>query len=347
VRFRIAGPSGLRVSDIALGTETFGDSASAEESRKILDLYYELGGNVLDTAAGYADGRGEEIIGELLGTRRDEVIISTKYGAALSAADPNATGNHRRCMVRSVERSLRRLRTDWIDLLWLHIWDGTVPVEEVLRAMDDLVRSGKVLHVGLSDTPAWVASEAVAVARLRGWAAPTAIQAPYNFASRDAERDLLPMAAAHGMPMFAWGVLGGGLLTGKYLHPQDAARRYGEMDPGGRARLLSEAIVSAAREVSATPAQTALAWIAGGRWSAHVIPIVGVRSADQLAENLARLPAPLPREVVERLDSVVDFKPGFPNEFLRSDDVRKLVSGGFAERIDLPAGPYVWSDDQS
>lgn len=338
MRYRIAGHSGLRVAETVLGTETFGDATPVDESRRILDYYFEHGGNILDTASSYANGRSEEVIGELLGARRENVIIATKYSAANGITDPNAAGNHRRSLVRSVDRSLRRLRTDWIDLLWLHIWDGTTPVEEILHAMDDIVRCGKVLHVGFSDTPAWVVAEASAIGRIRGWSTPTAIQAPYNLATRDAERELLPMAAANGIPMFAWGVLSGGLLTGKYLSPQDSPRRYGEMELTERVRSLSTAVVSAAREISATPGQVALAWIKHSAWSAHIIPIIGVRTADQLAENLAAHCLDLPHEVINQLDKVVNFKAGFPSDFLRSDEVLDLLFGRFRSQLSVFRG---------
>jgi aryl-alcohol dehydrogenase-like predicted oxidoreductase len=335
MRYRITGHSGLRIAEAVLGTETFGDAASVEESRRILDLYFEHGGNTLDTASSYANGRSEEVIGELLGAQREKVIIATKYSAANGITEPNAAGNHRRSLVRSVDRSLRRLQTDWIDLLWLHVWDGTTPVEEILRAMDDIVRCGKVLHIGFSNTPAWVVAEALAIGRIRGWSTPTAIQAPYNLASRDAERELLPMAAANSIPMFAWGVLGGGLLTGKYLSPQDNPRRYGEMKLTERVRSLSTAIVSAAKEISATPGQVALAWVKHSVWSAHIIPIIGIRTANQLAENLTAYSLDLPHEVISQLDSIVNFKAGFPSDFLQSDDVLDLLFGRFRGQLSV------------
>jgi aryl-alcohol dehydrogenase-like predicted oxidoreductase len=180
MRYVILGRSGLRVSEICLGTMTFGEDwgwgASPEECRKIFDVFTGAGGNFIDTSNNYTDGSSERIIGDLVAGERDRFVIASKYTLSERMGDPNAAGNHRKNMVRTVEASLRRLRSDYLDLLYLHMWDFTTPVEEILRAFDDLVRSGKVLHTGFSDTPAWVVAKAVATADLRGWARPAALQ---------------------------------------------------------------------------------------------------------------------------------------------------------------------------
>src|SRR5947209_8159582 len=184
IRYRLLGSSAMRVSEVALGTMTFGErwgwGAPLPESRRMLDLFLDRGGNFVDTASNYTDGESEEQLGELIADRRDRVVLATKYTLTSDKADPNAGGNHRKNLVHTVERSLRRLRTDRVDLLWMHMWDGLTPIDEVVRALDDLVAAGKVLAIGISDTPAWVTSRAVAVAEIRGWTRPCAIQLPYG-----------------------------------------------------------------------------------------------------------------------------------------------------------------------
>src|SRR5215831_17783345 len=199
MKYRLLGRSAMRVSELAFGTMTFGEKwgwgASLDESRRMLDLYLDRGGNFVDTASNYTDGQSEEQLGELLGDRRDRIVLATKYTLTSRPTDPNAGGNHRKNMVQTLEQSLRRLRTDRIDLLWMHMYDGLTPIDEVMRALDDMVAAGKVLAIGISDTPAWVTSRGVAIGELRGWTVPCAIQLPYSISGRDAERELMPMAA--------------------------------------------------------------------------------------------------------------------------------------------------------
>src|SRR5437899_1076067 len=238
MKYRLLGRSAMRVSELALGTMTFGEKwgwgASLEESRRMLDLYLDRGGNFVDTASNYTDGQSEAFLGEMLGDRRERIVLATKYTLTSNRQDPNAGGNHRKNMVQTVERSLRRMHTDRIDLLWMHMWDGMTPIEEVMRALDDLVRAGKVLAAGISDTPAWVISRGVAIAEQRGWTVPCAIQLPYSVSGRDAERELLPMASQLGLVVTAWGVLNGGVLTGKYGRANEEPRLYGDQTPSDR-----------------------------------------------------------------------------------------------------------------
>src|SRR5262245_9458869 len=174
MKYKLLGKSGLRVSELALGAMTFGEDwgwgADSAESRRMFDAYIDRGGNFIDTASIYTNGSSERLVGELAGDRRERLVVATKYTLMTRQGDPNSSGNHRKCMMRSVETSLKRMNTDYIDLLYLHAWDNTTPVEEILRAMDDLVRSGKVLYVGISDTPAWQVSRMQAISELRGWA---------------------------------------------------------------------------------------------------------------------------------------------------------------------------------
>src|SRR6266545_5160774 len=211
MRYKLLGSSGLRASELVLGTMTFGEDwgwgASQEESRKIFERFAEAGGNFIDTANNYTDGTSERFVGEFAGADRDHFVLATKYSLTERRDDPNFGGNHRKNLVRSLEGSLQRLDTDHVDLLWLHMWDGMTPVEEVLRAMDDIVRAGKVLYVGFSDTPAWVVSGAVAIAELRAWTAPVAVQLPYSLADRAVEREELPMARTLDLAVAPWGML--------------------------------------------------------------------------------------------------------------------------------------------
>lgn len=328
----------MRVSELALGTMTFGEKwgwgASAEESRQMLDLYLDRGGNFVDTASNYTDGQSEEFLGELLGDRRDRIVLATKYTLTSRRDDPNAGGNHRKNMVQTVERSLRRMRTDRIDLLWMHMWDGITPIEEVMRAFDDLVSAGKVLAAGISDTPAWVISRAIAVAELRGWTVPSAIQLPYSVAGRDAERELLPMASKLGLAVTAWGLLNGGTLTGKYSRSDGAPRRYGDEKPSERSARAAAAINEVAVACEATPAEVCIAWALARRPEVNLIPILGARSATQLEENLGALNVKLSAEMLSRLDESSGFQVGFPRGFLAEEDVVELIFGQTRDLIE-------------
>jgi len=216
MRYRTMGRSGLRVSDLFLGTMTFGEDwgwgAPVDECRKLFSAYAEAGGNVIDTANKYTEGSSERIVGELIATDRDRFVVATKYTLADNDHDPNASGNHRKNLVRSLDASLDRLRTDRIDLLWVHIWDPSTPVEEMMRALDDVVRAGKVLYVGISDSPAWVVARANTLADWRGWTPFVGVQLPYSLLQRDGDRELLPMAEQLGVSVAALSPLGRGLL---------------------------------------------------------------------------------------------------------------------------------------
>ena len=223
MRYRLFGNTGLRLSELILGTMTFGEQggvgAPPEECRRILDAYADAGGNVLDTAINYRGGASEEILGELLKGRRDEFVLGSKYTVSRNREDPNAAGNHRKNLRLSLDTSLRRLRTDYLDIYWVHMWDRRTPVEETMRALDDEVRAGRILYLGISDTPAWIVSQANTLAHWRGWTAFAGLQVPYSLLQRDIERDLLPMADAFGMTVAAWSPLAGGVLSGKFTRP--------------------------------------------------------------------------------------------------------------------------------
>lgn len=336
MRYKLLGNSGLRVSELALGTMTFGTDwgwgADKESSRQIFEAFVEAGGNFIDTANNYTNGTSEQFVGEFIAEHRDRYVVATKYTLRLTTDDErnfNLGGNSRKSMVRSVENSLRRLNTDYIDVLYLHMWDFTTPIEEVLRAMDDLVRAGKVLYVGFSDTPAWVISHGVALAERHGWARPVVTQLPYNFASRDAERAIIPMAKTLDISVAAWGLLSGGAFTGKYNHENDEAKRYD--DASEKEKDVARQLAAFAQEMGKSPSQVAINWV---RQQANVIPILGARTLAQLEDNLGCLDFRLTDEQMAQLNEISDFKVGFPLSFLTNDHVRGLIFGDTFQYID-------------
>ncbi|HEY8524578.1 MAG TPA: aldo/keto reductase [Acidimicrobiales bacterium] len=306
---RILGRSGLRVSDACLGTMTFGTSwgfgADEATCREIYAAFREAGGTFVDTANNYTNGESEEILGRLLAGERDEVVVSTKFTLP-TAADPNSGGSHRKSLRRSVETSLRRLGTDYIDLLYVHAWDQHTPVDETLRALDDLVAAGTVLAVGVSNTPAWVIARSDLLAEMRGWARFCSVQLQYGLASRTAERELLPMARALGLHVAGWGPLGRGLLAGK---PPPAGRP--SLSPTVRAVVGEVAKVAA--ELGTEPAAVALAWV----WHRGVTPVIGARTVEQVRANLRAADLRLDDEHLARLDAVSAVRLGYPHDFVR------------------------------
>jgi aryl-alcohol dehydrogenase-like predicted oxidoreductase len=302
---------------------TFGWGADRDAARAIFDAYVGRGGNFVDTANGYADGVSEEMVGEFAKSRREELVIATKYSMPMRAGDPNSGGNSRKSMVRSVEDSLTRLRTDYVDLLYLHIWDGNTPVEEVLRAMDDLVRAGKVLYVGISDIPAWQVSRMQTIADLRGWTPLVALQIPYNLIERTVEGDLIPMAQTMGLGVVAWSPLAGGVLTGKYgkadLAPETAYTRKAVAAGNGfltaRGLEIAEVVKEVAAQVGTTPSRVALAWALLN--PAVVAPLVGARTLAQLDDNLGVFDVTLDLQQRARLAQASAVDLGFPHETLR------------------------------
>src|SRR5918996_1819704 len=335
MRYKLLGASGLRVSELALGTMTFGETwgwgASKDESRRIFDAFAEAGGNFVDTANNYTDGTSKESVSEFVASDREHFVVATKYSLSTRRDDPNAGGNHRKNMVQALDASLRRLGTDYVDLLWLHMWDGLTPVEEVMRAFDDLVRAGKVLYVGFSDTPAWVVSRAHAIATTRGWTPPVAVQLPLSLADRSAQRDLLPMARQLDLAVCAWGTLEGGTLTGKYFAEDGGARRYSHA-PGETEQALAREVVAVAEEAGCTPAQVAINWVR--QQPGLVIPIIGARTKEQARDNLGSLERELTPEQLDRLTQAAPISLGFPHSFLASDHVTQLIFGDTRPLID-------------
>ncbi len=333
MKYRLLGKSGLRVSEICLGTMTFGEEwgwgAPPEEARRVFDVFASHGGNFIDTANRYTEGTSEALVGELIASDRDRFVVGSKYSLSTRSDDPNASGNHRKNIVRSLEASLRRMKLDFLDLFWVHAWDGVTPIEEVLRAFDDLVRAGKILHAGIADAPAWVVSRANAIAELRGWTPFAGLQVEYSLIERSAERELLPMARALGIGVTPWAPLAGGLLSGKYNGgrlPADSKRRT-VMDKrlSDRNLAIATAVLKISGELRRPASQVALNWVR--QKFPGAVPIVGARTAAQMEENLACLEFELPDEEVVRLDEASAIEPGFPHDLVEEDPLRRLLAG--------------------
>jgi len=342
MKYRLFGKSGLRVSEAALGTMTFGPErgwgAPKDESRKVYDAFREAGGNFIDTANIYTDGTSESFLGEFLEVHRDSVVLATKYSNAAPGNDPNAAGNHRKSMMQAVEASLKRLRTDYIDLYWVHIWDAITPVEEVMRGLDDLVRQGKVLYVGISDVPAWWIAQANTLADLRGWSRFIGLQIPYNLIERTVERELIPMAKALDIGVTAWSPLSNGVLTGKYhghggseLGRMNSETMKTFMPEQQRATRIVAAVKIVSEQTGCSMAQVALAWL---RYRpVPVIPIIGARKLTQLQDNLASFDLELSAEHLKSLEEASRVELGFPQDLYAIKAVGAIRYGGMRDRI--------------
>lgn len=325
--YRLLGRSGLRVSPLSLGTMSFGITAdwgtSEADAERMFNHYVEHGGNFVDTANFYADGESERVLGRLMASRREQMVVATKYSLTMRPGDPNASGNHRKNMMQAVESSLRRLNTDYIDLFYLHIWDARTPVEEILRAFDDLVRAGKILYVGISDTPAWQISRMQVITDLRGWAPLVALQIPYNLTERTVEREFMPMAQELGLGVLPWSPLAGGVLSGKYNRADLEAARQPLTQLSDRKSInlatgrlnersleIAATLKDVADEMGQPAAQVALAWTLQN--PAVVSPIIGARTFSQFETNLAALNVSFSEEQLARLDEVSKVDLCFP-----------------------------------
>jgi aryl-alcohol dehydrogenase-like predicted oxidoreductase len=343
MRYKILGRSGLRVSEISLGAMTFGEEwgfgASKDESRSVFNSYAEAGGNFIDTANKYTNGTSERLVGEFLQEDRDRFVLATKYSLSTRERDPNASGNHRKNLVQSLEASLGRLRVDYVDLLWLHAWDHTTPAAEVMRALDDLIRAGKVLHIGISDAPAWVVAQSNTIAELRGWTQFTALQIEYSLIERTVERELLPMARSFGLAITPWAALAGGLLTGKFTRATtseaDTKRAaWNERRMTESNLRIAKAVDAVADELGHSSAQVAINWVR--QQPGNIIPILGARTAEQLRQSLGCLDFEIPPEQLARLDEVSAVPLGFPYDFLNRERTQEILYGDLADRIDRP-----------
>ncbi|MGW6296312.1 aldo/keto reductase [Streptomyces sp. NPDC055058] len=339
--YRLLGRSGLRVSPLALGTATFGTEwgwgAEQDDARKLFDLYVERGGNFVDTAPTYTNGSSECLLGQFIHDHRDSLVVATKYTTLRRSGDPNSGGAHRKSLFASVEASLRQLNTDYIDLLYLHVWDFTTPVEEVLRGMDDLVRQGKVLYVAMSNIPAWQVSRMQAIADLRSWSPLVALQIEYSLAERTGERDLIPMAREMGLGVIPYSPLAGGVLSGKYsrddlietnIDSGDGTRKAFNLALGTlteRSLSIADVVKDVAAEQDRTPAQVGLAWTLQNPGVSATL--IGARTPEQLEDNLGALDVDLTGSQLASLDEVSKIDLGFPHALLASDHIRAVTAG--------------------
>lgn len=339
--YRLLGRSGLRVSPLSLGTMTFGTEwgwgADDAEARRIFDAYVDRGGNFIDTSVNYTNGASERIVGGLIKAKRERIVLATKFTMARDMGNINSGGNHRFNLVRSVETSLRQLDTDRIDLMYLHAWDYTTRPDEVMRALDDLVRAGKILYLGICNTPAWRVAEMQTLADLRGWSPLVALQVEYSLVERTAEHELLPMARAMGLGVLPWSPLGGGILTGKYgradLSDENdadvAAHRKGVIASTGhlnqRSLDIADVVGQVAEEIGASRSQVAIAWAL--RNPAVVSPIIGARTLAQAEDNLGALQVALSEAQLNRLDQASAIAPIFPARFIGRPMAQQLIFG--------------------
>lgn len=345
MKYKLLGRSGLKVSEICLGTMTFGEEwgkgfgSNKKESRKIFDTFINAGGNFFDTANFYTKGTSETYLGEFIKPQREKYVVATKYTLTTNPEDPNASGNHRKNMMQSLHASLKRLNTDYIDLYWIHAWDNMTPIDEVMRALDDMVRAGKILYTGSSDTPAWVVSQCNTLADLRGWTPFIALQLEYSLIERTIEREFFPMSKALDLSIVAWSPLGMGVLTGKYSKGTPKDSRFGTIQDEMMQRYITkrnlkiaETVVEIAGEIGKTPSQVALAWL---RQKAHnLIPIVGAKNVQHLIDNLESLKVELTYEQMQRLDEVSKIELDFPQELLSRDFMRHNIHGNYFELIE-------------
>ena len=346
MRYKLFGKhTGLRVSELVLGAGTFGTrwghGAEPDEASRIFNAYADAGGNFIDTANGYQFGQSEEILGDLLSGRRDEFVLATKF---TFQTDPKAgilvTGNSRRSMVSSVEASLKRLKTDRIDLYWAHVSDGVTPLEEIVRSFDDLARAGKILYAGLSDFPAWRVARAATIAELRGVTPIAGLQVEHSLVERTTEQELLPAGQALGLGIVAWSPLGGGVLTGKYRRGETGRREgfggrvFQEENSSHRAAIL-DTLIAVAKDAGVTPAEIAIAWVA----AKGSLPIIGPRTRAQLENNLAAAKVTLSPAQIMRLDEASAIAPVFPFRMLNNPETQQGFTGGKLEQFDAPVEP--------
>jgi aryl-alcohol dehydrogenase-like predicted oxidoreductase len=347
MRYKLFGKhTGLRVSELVLGTANFGGAwgghgANPDEARSIFDGYASAGGNFIDTANGYQDGQSEQFVGDLLTGRRDEFVLSTKFAVKTDAnSGILVTGNSRQAMVASVEASLKRLKTDRIDLYWAHVDDGVTPLEEIVRGFDDLVRAGKILYAGLSNFPAWRVARAATIAELRGTVPIAGIQVEHSLVQRATEQDLIPSSQALGLAVVAYSPLGGGVLTGKYRNHSSETRRDKAWGGAGfqpentpQRSAIIDTLIAVANEAAVTPGEIAIAWVA----AKGSLPIIGPRTLTQLDSNLAAARVVLSPEQIARLDQVSAVPRGYPYTVLDDPRIKDLITGGRFDQIDAPS----------
>lgn len=321
------GNSGLRVSPFCLGTMTFGDDrgwgSSPTEAHSILASFLDRGGNFIDTANLYTHGHSEKIIGEYFvnhSARRQSTVISTKFFSNLHFSDPNGGGAGRKSIIAQLEHSLRRLRTDYVDIYWLHLWDRFTPIEETMRTLDILVTSGKVRYIGLSDTPAWKVTQAQMIAQFRGWTPLIALQMEYSLLQRTVEGELIPAAKELGLGVTPFAPLKGGLLSGKYTRENVAVKKSDRgafaATPTEKEFVVLDQLKLIADELDTAVPAVALAWVRSRRGVSSTI--IGARRMDQLDANLAALGLTLSPDQIAALDALTQPTLNFPTDLLKS-----------------------------
>jgi aryl-alcohol dehydrogenase-like predicted oxidoreductase len=316
----------------------WGWGSDKETSLAILDGYVEKGGNFVDTSNYYTDGESESFLGEFMEGRRDQFVLSSKYSFSTRWGEPNSGGNQRKNMVQAVEGSLKRLRTDRIDLYWVHAWDFTTPVDELMRGLDDLVRQGKIVYLAVSDVPAWKVAQLNQYAEDHAMTRFIAYQAEYNLAARDAEREILPMCRELGLGVTPWAPLAGGALTGKYTHEdlELERREIGEDTLFGnneqrvvnlteRKLEIADRVKEVAKETGRSPAQVALNWLLAQPGVASLV--IGARGTKNLEDNIGCLGFALTDDQLARLDEVSKIELGFPHDLIHNPVVRKMLTG--------------------
>jgi len=333
MEYKPLGRSGLMISELCLGTMIFGDKSRGTDEPtaiRMVHQFLDAGGNFIDTADVYVGGYSEEITGKALKDRRGHVVLATKVRFATSD-DPNAVGLSRRHIVAGCEASLRRLATDYVDLLYVHMWDPLTPIEETLRALDDLVTAGKVRYVGVSNFMAWQVMKALAVSDANGWARFIAAQYQYSLVVRDIELEFTALFEAEGLGMTPWGPLGGGFLSGKYRPGDRPAEGRIAITPDDyeeswqrRATERNWAIIDAVGEIAEargkTYPQVALAWLLAQ--PTVTAPIIGVRTPEQLEDNLGAVGWELSDEELNRLNEVSAIREGYPYRMIRKHGTR-------------------------
>ncbi len=337
MKYKLLGRSGLKVSELCLGTMGFGTEngwgADKDASFAIMDEFTKAGGNFIDTANVYKLGTSEKIIGDYISNHdRDYFVLASKYTLKDNVTNPNASGNNRKNMMRSVEESLKRMKTDFIDVLYLHIWDDITPIDEVLRGLDDLIRQGKVNYAAISDTPAWVVAKGNTLAELMGWSQFIALQVEYSLIQRTPERELIPMAKHFGMTVTPWAPLGGGALTGKYLRGEQGRIKPESNRLNEHSESITRVVMAIADELGVSPGNVALEWTRQQGFSC--IPIVGATKVEQLQDNLKTIDVRLNNEQLKRLDEVSAIPLGFPGDFFKEEGVRLNSFGGFWDRVE-------------
>lgn len=337
MRYKLFGRSGLRVSELCLGAMTFGTEwgwgSDETESRAVFDAFAEAGGTFIDTAYIYTEGQSERMVGDFIRADRNHFVLATKY-ATMNKPDVSITGGSRKAMRNAVEESLRRLGTDYIDVYWLHAWDACTQVDELMRGLDDLVASGKVLYIGVSNAPAWQISRANCMAELKGWTSFIGLQTEYHLLERTAERELLPMAEELDMAVTAWSPLAEGVLSGKYDAGAETSGRLASRQLSDKQAQVAKLVTEIAAEIGAPTSAVAIAALRQLRPSSLIIPVLGARTLEQLRQNMVCLDVVLSAEQLDRINQATAITLGSPHEMLQSTYMQNVLTGGALDRLE-------------